>query len=72
MLLTAAFSTENSDISLEEFNVITTVIGKLRFKVFAPRAAYLWFDSRLCRGDFSGSSHQSSLKLGTPVAALAL
>ena len=28
------------------------------------------FDSRLCRGDFSGSSHTSDLKIGTPVATL--
>ena len=28
------------------------------------------FDSRLRRGDFSGSSHTSDLKIGTPVATL--
>ena len=28
------------------------------------------FDSRLRRGDFSGSSHTSDLKIGTPAATL--
>ena len=28
------------------------------------------FDSRLRHGDFSGSSHTSDLKIGTPVASL--
>ena len=30
----------------------------------------LGFDSRLHRGDFSGPSHTSDLKIGTPVATL--
>ena len=28
------------------------------------------YDSRLRRGDFSGSSHTSDLEIGTPVATL--
>ena len=28
------------------------------------------FDSQLCRGDFSRSSHTSDLRIGTPVATL--
>ena len=38
-------------------------------KVSASRMADLGFDSRL-QWDFSGSSHTSDLKSGTPVAAL--
>ena len=38
-------------------------------KASASRAADPRFESRL-RRDFSGSSHTSNLKLGTPVAAL--
>ena len=38
-------------------------------KAFASRAADLAFDSRL-RGFFSGMSHTSDLKIGTPVATL--
>ena len=39
-------------------------------KVSALRAADLGFDSRLWHGDFSGSSHASDFKIGTPVATL--
>ena len=39
-------------------------------KVCASRAEDTEFDSRLRRGDFSGSSHTSDLKIGTPVATL--
>ena len=28
------------------------------------------FDSHLCHGDFSGSSHTGDVKIGTPVASL--
>ena len=38
-------------------------------KASASRAADTGFDSRLCR-DFSGLSHTSDLKIGTPVATL--
>ena len=38
-------------------------------KVSASRAEDPWFKSRL-RRDFSGSSHTSDLKIGTPVATL--
>ena len=34
------------------------------------RAGDPGFDSRLCCGDFSGLSHTSDLKIGTPVATL--
>ena len=33
-------------------------------------AVDLWFDSCLCCGDFSRSSHASDLEIGTPVATL--
>ena len=39
-------------------------------KVFASTAEDPGFDSRVYRGDFSGSSHTSDLKFGTPVATL--
>ena len=39
-------------------------------KASASRAADLGFESRLRCGDFSGSSHISELKIGTPVATL--
>ena len=39
-------------------------------KVSASRAADPEFDSRLRRGDFSGSSHTSDFELGSPVATL--
>ena len=39
-------------------------------KASAARAEDSGFDSRLCRGEFSGSSHTSDLKIGTPVATL--
>ena len=39
-------------------------------KASASRAADLAFDSCLCCGDFSGSSHTSVLKIGTLVATL--
>ena len=31
---------------------------------------YMGFDSCVCCGDFSGSSHTRDLKIGTPVATL--
>ena len=34
MLLTSAFSRENSDISLEELNMLTTATRKVRIKSF--------------------------------------
>ena len=39
-------------------------------KVYATRAEDPGFDSRLHRGDFSGLSYTSDLKIGTPVATL--
>ena len=39
-------------------------------KVSASRAEDPMFDSNLCHGDFSGSSHTSDFKFGTPVATL--
>ena len=36
MLLTSAFSKDNSDISLEEFNVFTTATRKLRVNEDTP------------------------------------
>ena len=39
-------------------------------KTTASRAADPGFDSRLCCGNFSGSSHTSDFKIGTPVATL--
>ena len=39
-------------------------------KTFVSRAEDPGFDFHLCSGDFSGSSHTSDLKLGTPVATL--
>ena len=38
------------------------------FKASVSRAADPGFDSRLRHGSFSGSSHTSDLKIGTPVA----
>ena len=38
-------------------------------KASALRAEDLWFESHL-QQDFSGSSHTSDLKIGTPVATL--
>ena len=40
------------------------------FTTSAPKAVDPGFDSRLRRGDISGSSHTSDLKIGTPVATL--
>ena len=39
-------------------------------KVSVSRAEDPGFDFRLRRGDFSGSSHTSDFKIGTPVATL--
>ena len=39
-------------------------------KESASKAEGPGFDSRLPRGDFSGSSHTSDFKIGTPVATL--
>ena len=39
-------------------------------KAPASRTKDLEFDSHLRCGDFSGSSHTSDLKIGTPVATL--
>ena len=39
-------------------------------KASASRAEDPWLDSRLRYGDFSGLSHTSDLKIGTPVATL--
>ena len=39
-------------------------------KASTSGAADPGFDSRLSRGDFSGSSHTSDWKIGTPVATL--
>ena len=37
-------------------------------KASASSAEDPGFESRLCRGDFSGSSHSKDFKIGTPVA----
>ena len=42
----------------------------LAVKASAWRPACSGFSSYFCHGDFSGSSHTSDLKFGTPVAAL--
>ena len=42
----------------------------LEVKALALRAEGPGFDSRLRCGDFSGSSHTSHLKIGTPAATL--
>ena len=39
-------------------------------KVSASKAGDHEFDSRLCHGAISGSSHTSDFKIGTPVATL--
>ena len=39
-------------------------------KASASGAADPGFDSHLCHGNFSGSSHASNLTIGTPVATL--
>ena len=39
-------------------------------KVSTSRAQDPGFDSCLCRGGFSGSSHTTDLKIGTPLATL--
>ena len=41
-------------------------------KASASRAVYPGFDSRLRRGGFSGASHTSDLKIGTPFPTLRL
>ena len=48
---------------------IDQLVG-LVVKVSDTRVADLEFDSHLCHGDFSGPSHTSDLKIGTPVATL--
>ena len=45
------------------------LVGRV-VKASTSRAEDPGFDSRLRRGDFSGSSHTSDLKIGTPVAFL--
>ena len=42
----------------------------LAVKVYASRAEDPGIDSRLRRGDFSGSTHTSDLNIGIPVATL--
>ena len=42
----------------------------LVIKASASRAEDLGFDSRMRRGDFSGSSHTSDLTIDNPVATL--
>ena len=39
-------------------------------KAIDSRAVDPGFNSCLCRGDFSGSSHTNDLKIGTPVATV--
>ena len=57
------------DTGPKDFNTATLLVG-LVVKASASREAGQGFDSRLCRGDFSGSSHTSDLKIGSPVANL--
>ena len=45
-------------------------VGVVRVKASASRAADRRFDSRFLRGDISGWSHTTDLKIGTPVATL--
>ena len=45
-------------------------LASLVVKASAPGAEDPEFESRLCPGNFSGSSHTSDLKIGTPVATL--
>ena len=54
---------------LHSFPVFSNRLGGLVLKASASRAEDPGFESRLCR-DFSGSSHTSDLKNGTPVATL--
>ena len=51
------------------FFFVDSLFG-LVVKASASSAEDPGFDSHLSRGDFSGSSHTSNLKIGTPVATL--
>ena len=53
----------------KDFCAVDRLLG-LVVKMSASRVAVLGFCSRLCRGDFSVSSHTSYLKIGTPVVTL--
>ena len=50
--------------------VFSLRLAGLVVKASTSRAEGPEFDSRLCCGDFSGSSHTSDLKIDTPVATL--
>ena len=52
------------------FNAIIIIILLLLVKASASRVEDSGSESRLRRGDFSGSSHNSDLKIGTPVVIL--
>ena len=70
----AGNATEEEDQLLEyQFLIhvsdICRLVG-LVVKVSASRAEDSGFDSRLRRGDFSGSSHTKDFKIDTPVATL--
>ena len=56
------------DIIVVPLALIYRIVG-LVVKASASGAEDLGFESRLCQ-DFSGSSHTSDLKTGTPVATL--
>ena len=49
--------------------ILYCLVG-LVVKVSASRAGNPEFNSCMCHGNFSGSSHTSDLKIGTPVATL--
>ena len=51
------------------FHYLKCLAG-LVVKASASGVEYLEFDSRLRRGDFSGSRHTSNFKTGSPVATL--
>ena len=54
---------------LLSFDRVDRFVG-LAVKTSASRADDPGFESRLRLGDFSGSSHTSDFKIGTPVATL--
>ena len=56
-------------VSLHSLPTVNCLVG-LVAKASTSRAADPRFDSRLRRREFSGSSHTSDFKIGTPVATL--
>ena len=69
-LLLLFFSSSSSYSSSSSSSSSSHLLVGLVVKSPASRAADLGFDSRLRRGDLSGSSHTSDLIIVTPVATL--